>query len=300
MPVLTSLLEAFRLRARVFHNAQYCGTWGVDTATPHRASFHFVARGDCTFRLRERPDEVRTLTTGDLIVLPRGTPHIVGSADCSPAQINEATSVPYAEGEVEDSVALMCGYFEFDHVGPNPVADALPDCVFLRTAQPPHQGLLAPVTAALQHESHNTSHGSAVVIDRLAEILFVHLLRVHLAAHAQVPGLAAALADPGIRRALELVHRKPDTKWSVAEMGAAAGMSRSTFADRFRRLSGMSPMEYCTQWRMQRAYRWLVDEDIPVLEAALRCGYEGESSFSRAFKRVIGVSPSAVRRNRAG
>ncbi len=298
MPVLTSLLDAFRLRARVFHNAQYCGTWGVDTSDAQRTSFHFVAEGGCVFRLRETPDDVRALSAGDLVVLPRGTPHIIGTADCAPERVNTMESVPYDEGMVEGSVSLMCGYFEFDQAGPNPVTSALPDCVVLRTAQPPHRGLLAPVTAALLHESRNTSHGSGVVINRLAEILFVHLLRVHLTEDSQVPGLAAALADPGIRRALELVHRKPETKWSVADLGAAAGMSRSTFADRFRRLSGMSPVEYCTQWRMQRAYRWLADEDIPVLEAALRCGYEGESSFSRAFKRVIGVNPSAVRRGR--
>ncbi len=85
----------------------------------------------------------------------------------------------------------------------------------------------------------------------------------------------------------------------MAELATAAGMSRSAFSERFKQLCGVSPMEYCTGWRMQQAYRWLADEGITVLEAALRCGYEGESAFSRAFKRVIGSNPSAVRRGGA-
>ncbi len=296
MPILTSLLDAFRLRARIFHNAQYCGTWGVDTSKPRHTSFHFVIRGECEFRLRDDPQATVPLRTGDLVVIPRGSPHIVGTPGCDPDRVNTTKSVPHAQGEREGSVALMCGYFEFDQAGPNPVTEALPDHVLLRTADPLHRGLLEPITSALQHESLGSSHGSEIVINRLAEILFVHLVRVHLAQHTELPGLAAALADRGIRRALERVHRQPETKWTVSDLATAAGMSRSTFADRFRRLSGMSPMEYCTRWKMQCARRWLAEEGISVLEAAMRSGYEGESSFSRAFKRIIGVNPSTVRR----
>lgn len=297
MSVLTSLLDAFRLRARVFHNAQYCETWAVDISGTSHVSFHFVARGECRFRLRDPPDGVLELTTGDLVVLPRDNTHIIGSADCPEDRVNQATSIPYDQGDIPGSVSLICGYFEFDHVGPNPVLAALPDYVLLRTAHPPHEGLLGPITAALEHESRHPVEGSGVVINRLAEILFVHLVRTHLSKATDAPGLAAALADGRICRALELIHRDPETKWTVADLASAAGMSRSAFTDRFKQLSGLAPMDYCIRWRMQQAYRWLVDDDLSVLEVALRCGYEGESSFSRAFKRVIGHTPSAVRRN---
>lgn len=299
MTVLTSLLDTFRLRARVFHNAQYCGTWGVDISGTAHVAFHFVARGQASFRLRSKPGPVITLREGDLLVLPHDASHLLGSPDCGVDTVNQAISVPYAKGEPEDATALICGSFEFDRAGPNPVVAALPDVMVLHTAEPPHAGLLGPIIAALEHESRQPGEGSAAVVNRMAEILFVHLLRMHLNSETQTPGLLAALADDRIRRALELIAEDPAAKRSVAELATAAGMSRSAFSERFKQLCGVSPMEYCTGWRMQQAYRWLADEGVTVLEAALRCGYEGESAFSRAFKRVIGSNPSAVRRGGA-
>ena len=304
MSVVSTLLDAFRLRAAVFHNAQYCGRWGVDISGTSHTSFHFVARGQCRFRLRSAPDRVLDLSPGDLLVLPHDASHLLGSADCGLEEANQSKSRPLSDGVLPDSVALMCGYFQFDHAGANPVLQALPEYVLLSTADPAHQGLLGPIIAALTHESLNPTEGSAVVINRLAEILFVNLVRRHLLEAGEAspgeasdtPGLAAALGDERIRRVLERIHEQPDRKWSVTELASIGGMSRSAFSDRFKQLSGLAPMEYCTRWRMQQAYRWLADEGISVLEAALRSGYEGESSFSRAFKRVNGVNPSAVRR----
>lgn len=300
MTVLTSLLDTFRLRARVFHNAQYCGTWGVDISGTAHVAFHFVASGQASFRLRAKPQTVITLGAGDLLVLPHDASHLLGSADCGVEAVNQAVSVPYAEGSPKDATALICGSFEFDRAGPNPVVAALPEFMVLHTAQPPHAGLLAPIIAALEYESREPGEGSEAVVNRMAEILFVHLLRMHLRSEAQTPGLLAALADDRVRRALELIAQDPAAKRSVAELAAAAGMSRSAFSERFKQLTGVAPMDYCTRWRLRQAYRWLADEGITVFDAALRCGYEGESAFSRAFKRVIGCNPSTVRRGGGG
>jgi len=249
--------------------------------------------------LRAQPDTVITLRAGDLLVLPHDASHLLGSPDCGVDAVNQAVSVPYSEAKPDDATALICGSFEFDRAGPNPVVAALPEHMLLHTAEAPHAGLLGPIIAALEHESRQPGEGSAAVVNRMAEILFVHLIRLHLDSGTQAPGLLAALADDRIRRALELIAQDPAAKRSVSELAAEAGMSRSAFSERFKQLSGVSPMEYCTGWRMQQAYRWLADEGVTVLEAALRSGYEGESAFSRAFKRVIGSNPSTVRRGGA-
>ncbi len=296
MPVLTRLLQAFRLRATVFHNAQYCGTWGVDTSREDAMSFHFVVRGQCAFSVGHGRDETLAMRPGDLVVLPRGVPHLMGSSDCPADTINRVASTPHDDSPPDDAVALMCGHIEFDDSGPNPVLDALPEHVVLRTTEPPHDGLLAPITTALRNESLQGGEGSAAVIDRLAEVLFVHVLRIHLSEHRDLPGLAAALADPNIRRAIEALHDDPEAKHTVNTLATVAGMSRSSFAERFRRVVGVAPMDYCARWKMQCAYRWLADEDITVFEAAQRCGYDSEAAFSRAFKRITGVNPSAARR----
>ena len=296
MPVITSLLEALRLRAHVFHNAQYCGAWGVDISGSSEASFHFVIEGECRFRLRNSMSHSVALSSGDLVVLPNDAAHIIGQGKVSSAKVNDSASVPYAEGLREGAVSLMCGRFQFDKMGPNAVLATLPEFVLLRTEQPPHQGLLSPVTSALRHESRRGAHGSSVIVNRLAEVLFVHMLRMQLSDDASGFGLAAALADPRVARAMELIHSDPQTKLTVADLASEAGMSRSAFTEQFKKLLEVSPMEYCTQWRIQQAYRALFDGAAEIEEVAFDAGYETTASFSRAFKRVIGKTPGEVRR----
>jgi AraC-like DNA-binding protein len=93
------------------------------------------------------------------------------------------------------------------------------------------------------------------------------------------------------------IHRQPERDWTVADLAASVNMSRSVFSDRFTTLVGAPPLLYLTRWRMHLASRWLREERVSLGEVASRLGYESEPSFSRAFKRHIGVAPGAVRRS---
>lgn len=109
-------------------------------------------------------------------------------------------------------------------------------------------------------------------------------------------GWLGALYDDRIGPAVLRIQRDPARPWTVASLGREVAMSRSAFAARFRGLVGETPMQYITRWRMHLAATWLREGEAPLTEPASRLGYQSEAAFSRAFRRVIGLSPGAVRR----
>ena len=136
---------------------------------------------------------------------------------------------------------------------------------------------------------------------RLTELMFVEIVRQYM---QQLPagqrGWLAGLNDPGVGKALRLIHTNPAHSWTVAELAHDAATSRSALADRFTELIGESPMRYLARWRVQLAKQMLRDGDCSVAEIAARVGYESEAAFNRAFKRNAGSPPAAWRRRAAG
>jgi AraC-like DNA-binding protein len=141
--------------------------------------------------------------------------------------------------------------------------------------------------------------GSGIVANRLAEVLFIQTIRAHTASAADCsnPGWLRSIFDPQIGAALKSIHENVDHPWTVESLAEAAGMSRSAFAAHFKDLLGQAPLEYVTEWRMQKAVRLLQQPDKKLLEIAKRVGYESDAAFSKAFKRVLGVTPGEHRRN---
>ena len=112
-------------------------------------------------------------------------------------------------------------------------------------------------------------------------------------------GWLRAIRNPRLGRAIARVHRDPALDWSVETLAEVAGMSRSGFSAQFREMTGEAPMQYVTRWRMSVAASWLREESTPLAELAERLGYRSEAAFSRAFKRIIGISPGQARRRAA-
>src|SRR5260221_14585556 len=91
--------------------------------------------------------------------------------------------------------------------------------------------------------------------------------------------------------ALSAIHDRVNTPWTVESLAEAAGMSRSAFAARFKELLGQTPLEYVTEWRMQKAMRVLQQHDKKLIDVARLVGYEADAAFSKAVKRVVGGNP---------
>ena len=165
-----------------------------------------------------------------------------------------------------------------------------------RDASQASQSLLDQFIRFATAETGNKRAGSQSVLNRLSELMFVEVIRLHMDQLANnSTGWLAGLRDPLVGRALTLLHARPAYAWTLEELASQAAASRSALADRFSQLVGCPPIQYLTQWRMQIAAKRLADPSAKVAAVAHEVGYDLEAAFSRAFKKVVGQSPSQWR-----
>jgi AraC-like DNA-binding protein len=296
------LLESTRVRSSIYCRSSMRAPWGFAVAAHGNPSFHFVRRGGC--RLEVDGEGHRKLAAGDLVVLPRGPEHSLRDAAGSPTLwLDEilADTPPDTSGRLRHGgngalTELVCGGFALQPRTPRGLLAALPAVIHIRASK----GTAAPwVTATLEladSAAGSASVGSAAVLTRVSDALLAQALRLGLAELGD-PSRVAALSEPHVARAVQLIHDDPARRWTVSELAHAAGYSRSAFASRFRELVGESPIAYVTRTRLAFATSELERPDLSVGEVARSVGYASESAFSRAFTRTFGVTPGAYRTN---
>jgi len=171
----------------------------------------------------------------------------------------------------------------------------LPRIMHLRDRAGATRGWLNQFVQVAAAESKERRPGSQAVLSRMSELMFVEALRRHLdSLPSDRSGWLAGLRDPAVGRALAALHHEPQRAWTLATLADAAGVSRSVLAERFATFVGQPPMQYLLQWRMQLAARAL-EEGGKVTTVAYEVGYESEAAFSRAFKKLTGISPGSWR-----
>jgi AraC-like DNA-binding protein len=191
----------------------------------------------------------------------------------------------------------LCGAFTFSGDGARPLLTALPEAIHVRGEKGRMMPWLESHLQAVACELTSGRPGAAMVIARLSEVLFVQAVRAHLAdLPPDAVGWTAAAHDPHVSRALALVHREPERDWTIASLGAAVGLSRSSFAARFQAVMGQAPLAYLTTWRMHRARGMLRNPAVSIAQVADRVGYASAAAFTAAFKRATGGTPGAWRR----
>lgn len=295
MDVLSDVLRPLRLRASVFMHSSFCGVWSLDSSGSGRATFHSIARGDCWLHMPGAADPV-ALRGGDLVVFPRDAVHAITS-DVRPPELPEHSGIVQSGGE-GPSTSVICGYFEFESPLANPLLKTLPEMVHIRARDPGNAAWLDALMRFMRDETDRQAPGMDALIDKLADVLFIQVIRTHLRRYGGEHGLLAALVDLRISRALQAIHATPGDAWTVEGLAGIAGMSRSAFARRFQEIMDMAPIAYVTQWRMQRAYEQLRTGEKSVAAIAEDAGYQTEAAFRKSFKQVTGLGPGAVRRQR--
>lgn len=291
MEVLNQLFSTFKVSANIMHNGQYCGNWAVDTSGTHYMSFHIVSHGRCFLTVNNAGNTTTSLEAGDIVLFPRDISHCLTNDESFSQPINQAQSLDFASGPQIEGTGLVCGYFEHNHPLMYKMTEHLPDHLIVRSSHTQTTSLSLLLQALLQ-ESIGIDKGSTLIMAKLSEAILAILFRDHLPSDS---GLLAALMHPKLARVLECIHEKPSQKWTVDELAQISFLSRAGFAELFKTVVGQTPMEYITQWRLSLAYRMLADEKVSTLHAAIESGYDNESSFSKAFKRVMGISPGALR-----
>ena len=315
--VLSDFLRAVRLSGAVFFRANFSAPWGLSSPDPtqlarallpsarHMVLFHAIERGSCWLEIAGKPRE--QLRAGEVVVFPFADPHAMGCGE--PAQVDSIAQLfpgppPWREpprlvyGGAGEATEIVCGFLHLDKAVFNPLLSSLPRVLVARPDGSASGRLLESSLEFLRRELDADAPGTASIMSRLTELLFVEVLRQHVAQLSERElGWLAALRDRGIGHSLSLIHEQPAHPWTVDELARRAAMSRSAFAARFGQLLGEAPAQYLTRWRLQLASQRLRDGDENLAEIATAIGYASEAAFSRAFKREVGQSPVHYRRD---
>ncbi len=289
------LLRHTRLRAKIFYQGQNCGHWRFPPITNNHAVFHLIMQGQCRIKLVGEQSE-NTLQEGDLFFIARGIEHVIQSIEFEDEETESDQETSLARGLRPDATGILCGTFEFDEKVRNPLLEALPGSVVVRADFHSDPNWMKHLISLLIAESEHDSVGSNILVERLVDTFFTHVIRSYLSSTLAKTGVFAAYSDPALRKVLEAIHQAPEHPWSLEDFATISNLSRSAFIDRFTQTLKETPMTYLMHIRMETAYRFLKEEDRKVLDVALSCGYQSEASFCKAFKRLYNVTPSDVRR----
>ena len=288
---LSVLLTKLNLTAEIYVNGDFCGTWAVDTGGSKRIPFHLIGSGSAWLHLDD--DKPTPLVMHDLIIFPHDRHHVISSSSKKPNadQINTPMS---NDGEVTN---MICGFFEFSNPAFFPILDALPQTILLKSKQGEIGTRIESLITLILQELNNGEAGFYTVIDQLAFLVFIEVIRQQIKEGTLNQGLLSALFDSRLGKALNAIHQRPEHNWNLESLAEEALMSRSSFADAFNKIVGVSPMKYLTQWRMNEARRLLTCTQMSIAQIAERSGYESEAAFRKAYKNTLGEPPGSVRAN---
>src|ERR671914_954880 len=304
---LGEALQFLRMNGAYYSRAELTAPWGLTLpATPGYLWFHVVTSGRMWLETGE--EERGWIQLGDLALVPHGEGHVLRSEPDVPAPgildlEREVVSDRYEilrHGGGGTPTGLICGAVRFAHPAAGNLIEILPRTIRIEAASSPRLEWMHSVLRLMASEAGELRPGGEAVITRLGDILVIQAIRAWMESDpAAQRGWLGALQDPQIGRAISHIHRDPARNWTVASLAHELAMSRSAFAARFTERVGEPVMSYVARWRMQVAVAALKDEGATVGELADRLGYRSEAAFSRAFKRVMGVSPGAIRRSAA-
>lgn len=291
MEAFSDLVRLVRLNVAIYHNAVVCGDWHIHEREPGITCFHIVTIGDCRMTV---PGVIETkLSVGDLVIFPKEIAH---SMEPIVALQGPQEHLAYADATNRDGTGMLCGEVRFQHQASNQILTALPSVLIIPNDENCHW--LKPIVNLMIEESIKNEAAADVMIDRLAELLFMYALRHYVSKNPGRSGVLALYGHAKLAHAVNAMHRQPSSPWTLEELAKCAAQSRTKFAKTFRELSGWTPMEYLTWWRMQLAWTYLTQGDH-VTVVADKVGYKSESSFLRAFKRTFDINAGQVRRARA-
>ncbi|MDX2205822.1 MAG: AraC family transcriptional regulator [Hyphomicrobiaceae bacterium] len=309
-------LEDLRISGSVLLYETYLPPWAIDvpdeaflkrlldvgTAT-RVLPFHLVRRG--AFHLSQEGHELARVEADEIAICPAGLAHRMalgaGAKPVLMTDVLQGRNPGRDPATVEDrsgGTELICGVFQMRSTPMNPMLAALPPVLTVKTTGADANPLLAHAAQMLGLEVANGRRGSFTAL-RLLEVFCAEAIRSYRERQgAARPGWFKALDDARIGPAIEQIHRRPGAPWTVAMLADTVAMSPSRFAARFRETTGESAMSYVASWRMNVACRALQESDDGLQEIAASVGYQDVAAFSRAFKEIVGDSPSRWRAGR--
>jgi len=302
MDPLSDVLSLLKLRSYISGGFDVGGELSVQFPRHEGIKCYAVVSGECWLSVEGVPDAVR-LKAGDCFLLPRGWPFRLAT-DLTLKPVDALTI--FANAKRNGGIAsyngggdcfMVGGHFALTGNQARDLLGVLPPIVHIRKES--DKAAMRWSLERMRQELREPQPGGFLVAQHLAYMMLVQALRLHLAEGLKGGvGWIFALADKQMSAAINAMHDDPAHRWTLQELAERAAMSRSTFALKFKQTVGEPPLEYLTRWRMLLAGDKLVNSRDPVSAIALSLGYESESAFSKAFKRVMDCSPRQYSRGR--
>jgi AraC family transcriptional regulator, alkane utilization regulator len=323
MDAVSDVLRIVRMDGAVYLHADFtapfCVIGQTDSAlcadylprSENVVAYHLIVSGHCDARIAGEPDTSIRVDAGELLVIPHGQLHMMGSdlnippVSTAPLLVDQIQAAPggvmrLSYGGGGALTRVVCGFLACDELHSHPLLATLPRIFKIDTRNDPQSAWLHSSMQVAVDEAANMRPGSAIVLAKLSELLFVSAVRRHIdSLPADRKGWLAGVRDKFVGRALYLLHAQPAHDWTVDELAQKVGLSRSALAQRFSDLIGQPAMQYLASWRLQLAAQELATGAKSIVTIAGDVGYESEAAFSRAFKRHYGVPPAGWRKRRS-
>ena len=296
------MLDAIQVRSVVYCRSELGAPWGFRVGPSPQAKFHHILGGAAILSVEGAED--LTLKEGELVLLPKGSGHVMRDRASSRVRhlerilkdnpVDDAGTVHY--GGSGAKTLLVCG--AFDAPSATELLSWLPPTLVVDTATNGLGRWLEPMLELVQNQGESRP-GDAAVLSKVTDVFLTDAIRHFLATSAapsDLASLAAISEDPAIADALALMRARCGETWTLASLAQQVGMSRSSFVARFHAATGTAPMTYLTRLRLARAAGTLATSSRALCEVARVAGYDSESSFSKAFVRQFGAPPGQYRR----
>ena len=302
--LMSELLLGMRLRGIQYRRIHTGASFGFAfRAKPGCAYFHFLATG--TANLLTEDGVLQPLSAGNAVFLPHGNAHQIISSPNAPVQdidhynvvsLSETVCAVTASSSSAHHAIFFSGCMEFDLGGLQGLVPLMPELMMIDATSQRYLELM-PILTAMEHEACTGRVGDAGILARLADVVMAVIVRDWVECGcSNSSAFVTALREPKLSRAILALHRQPGRNWTVAELAAESGLSRSVFAKRFQETIGIAPLHYAGELRMRIAHTWLSYDRMPIERVAERLGYTSQAAFSRAYKRITGTPPGYSRR----
>jgi AraC-like DNA-binding protein len=297
---LSDALMKMKLKSTASAVVSAAGKWAIEYPTFEGFKLQILLKGE-RYVVMDGSSKILHLKSGDCILMTGRKPLVVASDPSVKKRIKLEELLSLKKDGVMainggGELLAMGTYFQFDGHLPNLLFESLPPYIYV-AGHSDQAAILRWSLERFQSEFFSENPGRALILNHLAPIMLLQILRIYL---GSVPknkqNWLCAISDPQMSRVFEVMHSQYHRPWSLESLAKVAGLSRSGFALSFRKKVGISPLDYLTNWRMHIACNLLRAEDQTIASIANAVGYESESAFSLAFKRVLKLRPGAYQK----
>lgn len=301
MDTLSDVLSAIKFESALYGLIECGAPWGIQIpAADGHVRLLMVVQGNCLLRVTDTGQTLK-LAEGELLLSRNyGTLDLLDAPDSAILPVGEACGTvpmrgqPVRIGGDGPVTSVMIGCFTLTAEQRNPFVASLPEVIHLQSHQVQSEAGLSALFRLLSSEITGTGPGGDILVMKLADIIFVQVVRAYVSqvkSCTETPGWLRAIGDPDIGAALNLIHANPSADWTVGTLAEKVNMSRTSFATKFAALVEKTPIDYLTSWRMQRALLLLQSGHGDIEEIANSVGYTSRAAFAKAFKKEFGRTP---------